>query len=255
MQKSIAMFCFCLMSLFYATLMADAPIPTNNTDQTRIQGIILMPTKIANRKAAPTAKLVAEDHLTRQGAKEEICHVLDVLSTDLCSIVSDPDNHVQRQDAVTKAMEILGKMRSPHATATLVKYIGFPDVSHPEARETTGRISVSGGDLNKTVEQLHPAVPALIAIGEPCVDEVIKKLATTDNNVEIAACEAVLRKLSAVSSISSRLELALESTSANKRAQVQNVIRKLPPPSKQPLSTTALSVNLGKLKGAISVID
>ncbi len=171
--------------------------------------------------------LLAEDPQVQQEAQERILEEQQNLIAQLSAIISDPDNHAHRSNAVAKAMAILGESRDPGSVKVLVTYIGFPYVKHPEAGEYPGPF-VSMGVFNKTIEQLLPAVPALISIGEPCVDEVIKKLEATDSLIyEAAACEAVLKKLSQRPSVRSKLELALEHNKTPKRRNLEHALKSL----------------------------
>jgi hypothetical protein len=189
----------------------DNPMPSNVVDQTRKEAVRL---------------LLSESLDEPERGKQLILEERRELISQLSAIVSDPQNHVRHSYSVEQAMSVLGELRAPEATKVLVTYIGFPHVPHPEAGEYPGP-PFSGGQLNKTIEQLLPAVPALIKIGEPCVDEVIKKLSTTDNLLEIKACQTVLKKLNQPPSVRARLERAIEGAAPRKREQLKKTLEML----------------------------
>ena len=171
--------------------------------------------------------LLAEDPQVQQAAQERILEEQRNLIAQLSAIISDPDNHAHRSNAVAKAMAILGESRSRVGQ-------GFGNLHRVSLCATIPMLANiptqhSGWEsFNKTIEQLLPAVPALISIGEPCVDEVIKKLATTDDGVyEAKACEAVLKKLSQRPSVRSKLERALEHNKTPKRRHLEKALKSL----------------------------
>jgi len=139
------------------------------------------------------------------------------MAADLSKIVAAPKNHVVRSYSVRKAMELLGELRAREGIDVLVTYIGFPTVQHPDAGEYPPK-GASGKNMpppkgspqvTKWLMQRHPAVPALISIGEPCTDAVIHKLCNTDRRFEQSLCILVLKKLQRPASIREKLQLAM----------------------------------------------
>jgi hypothetical protein len=167
---------------------------------------------------AASEQKIAHDHVVKE---------IDSLVSKLCEMVDDRVNHLQRPNAVSSAMTLLGHLRAVRAVDVLVKHIGFPYVGHPVNSGQGGIIGGEGGDLHKATEQRHPAVGALISIGEPCVDRVIRELATTDHVVKVAACEAVLQRLAGKRAIRDKLQETLMGLEGPRHAQVENVIKKL----------------------------
>lgn len=226
-RKPFWMGILCVLATIAAVVAGSPPSEINTADPKPMQGDTPMSTKPGNAKVTQAVQLLlAENPIVQQEAQEQILKERQNLVAQLSAIISDPDNHVHRRAAITKAMAILGESRARGAVKVLVTYIGFPYVKHPEAGEYPGP-PVSGGVFNKTIEQLLPAVPALISIGEPCVDEVIKKLETTDGGYEAKACEAILKKLSQGPSVRSKLERALERNKTPKRIHLEKALKRL----------------------------
>jgi hypothetical protein len=192
-----------------------------------------MPSSIVQRTANQAVGMLASDTLEEpERGKQLILQERTELISQLSAIISDSQNHVRRPDAVEKAMSLLGEFRAPEASKVLVTYIGFPCVKHPEAGEYP-RASGSR-ELRSAVgaiERLLPAVPALMKIGEPCIDEVIKKLSTADHVLEIKACQTVLKNLNEPPSVRAKLERAIEGAAPRKREQLKKTLEMLDLPA------------------------
>jgi len=183
---------------------------------------------LAGEKAMPieaVQMLLSDDVASRNQGYKQIFEERAKLISQLTALISDPENHVRRPASVQTAMWILARLRAPEGVNVLVTYIGFPLVRHPEAPEHP-RL-VTGGMFNKTIGQLLPAVPALIRIGEPCVEQVVNKLATADSVLEIKACQTVLKELSCRRSVRAKLEKAIKGAHPRKRAQLEKALKML----------------------------
>lgn len=189
----------------------DNPMPANNGQRTESKGVRM---------------LLSQNLRERQQGRREISQERAELVSQLSAIIDDPQNHLYRRDAVESAMTLLGELRAPEAVDVLVSHIGFPHVPHPEAGELAC-LEVDGGVFGKTIGQLLPAVPALIRIGEPSVEAVIKRLSTTDNVLEIEACRAVLKKLDQSASLRARLQKALKHAAPAKQEQLKDTLQML----------------------------
>jgi hypothetical protein len=148
-----------------------------------------------NQPAA--ARLLADDAETRDEAKGELLAARADLISALVSIVGDEENQTARPESVRAAMFILGEMRATEAIGVLVANIAFPDTLPPPAAPPPGGF-VGTGSLytirSRPLEQ-WPAVEALTKIGEPCLQPIIGKLATTGDVREMGACIRVLTEL------------------------------------------------------------
>ena len=164
------------------------------------------------------------------------------MTSELSKIVADPENHVYRSESVRKAMSCLGELRALEGIDVLVTYIGFPWVHHPDAGEYPGR-RVGGKNkpplkgspqASKWLKQQLPAIPALINIGEPCIDAVILKLCNTDSILEHKACTAVLKELQQHSSIRQKLQEAIPRVLPRRRFALRKALKAL---DEQPVSS------------------
>lgn len=169
--------------------------------------------------------LLSDDVAKRNQGYKQIFEERAKLISQLTVLISDPDNHVHRPASVETAMWILARLRAPEGVNVLVTYIGFPDVHHPQADEYPG--IVTGGMFNKTTRQRLPAIGALIHIGEPCVDEVVKKLWTTDGGLEADACVEVLKELSQRPSVRAKLQSAIQRSAPRKRESLRKLLKML----------------------------
>lgn len=194
---------------------------------TNFAGESPMPSNVVQRTPNEAIEMLASGNSNEaQQAKEVILEERRELISELSAIISDPQNRVQRRDAVEKAMSLLGELRAPEGVKVLVAHIGFPRERDPETGELAIEV-IHGGMFAKTIDELLPAVGALIDIGEPCIDEVIKKLSTTDDLLEIKACQTVLQKLNQPPSVRARLERAIGGAAPRKQDQLKKTLQML----------------------------
>jgi len=186
-----------------------------------------MPSNVVQRTPHEAVRMLVSDSLDEpERGKQLILEERRELISQLSAIISDPQNHVRRGNAVEKAMFLLGEFRAPEAIKVLVTYIGFPYVNHPGGGQYPGPLETTG-TISKPIEELLPAIPALIKMGEPCIDEVIKKLSTADHVLEIKACQTVLKKVNEPPSVRTKLERAIEGAAPRKREQLRKTLEML----------------------------
>lgn len=174
-----------------------------------------------------TVRMLLSDFKTQEKAKKQILEERKKTISELTAIVADPENHVYRSESVRKAMSCLGELRALEGIEVLVTYIGFPWVHHPDAGEYPGPAVGGRNSPGHPIERLLPAIPALINIGEPCIDAVIRKLCTTDNVLEHKACVAVLKNLEQHPSVREKLERAIKQGKARKPEVLRKALKML----------------------------
>lgn len=157
-------------------------------------GIQLVASGCHKKKAADVVeKLLSEDGQTIVEARDELLATRKDLTGRLISIIEDKKNLQKKQASVEAAMFVLGEIRAVEAIEVLVDHIGYPYVLESPGGQYSA--IVTGGRTGrglKGMQKVCPAVPALIKIGEPCLNGVISKLASTDNTLECRACLSVL---------------------------------------------------------------
>ena len=173
-------------------------------------------------RADPIKLLLSEDTKVRAEGQRRILMQTKTTVSQLAAIIDDPENHVHNSGAVQDAMRTLGALHATEGIDILIAYIGFPLVHHPKAPEYPQ--SVDGGTFGKPIEQLFPAVGALIEIGDPCVPRVIKKLGETKSVLEERACIAVLRRLSARPSVREQLLKAIKRAPPERRENLSKAL-------------------------------
>ena len=207
--------------------------------QTLFAGDNPMPTK-------PVELLLSKNLAMQEQGRRQILEQRAELISQLTAFISDPDNHVaQRRYSVEQAMSMLGELRATQGIKALAAHIGFPHVPHPETGEEIVVI-ITGGMFAKRIDELLPAVPALIKIGEPCVDEVIKKLWTIDGGLEVDGCIEVLKQLSQHPSVRAKLQSAMQRSAPRKGASLQGVLKMLGEDEEEvPGTSSALEPSVG----------
>ncbi len=147
---------------------------------------------------------------------------------ELIKVIETPTFHEQRQ-GVGPAMRILGEMRAVEAVDTLVKYIQYPNVIHPKARQAYVYMQLAGAGDNSTA---LPAIPALIKIGVPSVKPVVKRFADSDDApFAQKACGIVLAELNKKYHIRSAVDAAVEDVVAPERQkEVRQMLQKVAHP-------------------------
>lgn len=128
----------------------------------------------------------------------------------------------------------------------LVSHIGFPEVGVEDDEDSIppiaeGRISPLA--IPTPIERRLPAASALVNIGEPCIDAVIEKIATTDFGTERHACVGVLKRLSGPS-VRARMEQAIQTAPQKKREALKTGLKLL---DEKPLSAEELKEKLEEL--------
>jgi len=169
-------------------------------------------------RRAPVDELFSGDKELRSKAYGKLLKDRSILIEKLCAFVAEPKNHSTHRATVSDAISLLGKLRAIEAAEVLVENIGFPDVMPPDA-DAQPEVIFSFGRL-RPVEERLPAIAALIEIGEPSVDRVIKKMLTTGNLVEYSSCVAVLKGLD-TPSIRAKVERVMPTASADRRAMLK----------------------------------
>lgn len=166
------------------------------------------------------ALLLSEDATQRERAWEQLSRENIDMASKLSAIVRNPEYHIHNRDSVAKAISVLGTSRAVGGIDALVGHIGFPFVKHPQAPDYPLPVGRPGVPL----EQLLPAVSALINIGEPCIDAVIAKLSTTDSILERKACTAVLMKLNRQTTIRAKLRSAIANASPRHQSGLKKAL-------------------------------
>lgn len=165
----------------------------------------------------------------------------DLSACDVSTLIRIVDHPVlQSQDdgLVYAAAGMLGKTKAREAVPALVESIGFPLKKLPCVFEGTPlppslSMEFEFSSHNMSPYSVHPdkmpMVVALMAIGEPCLLEVVSKLSRAEDRVERVACLEVLLSLRTRSLVAELLhrQLAL-SSNARERELLQMAIDKLP---------------------------
>jgi hypothetical protein len=158
------------------------------------------------KRAAPTVKgkggqaelegLLSEDATTIKEAQDKLVAERKALISQLMSVIGEKENRQRRQASVEAAMYVLGEMRAVEAVEVLAEHIGFPYVQEApdEPYAIMGGMGRTGRGW-RGMERASRAVPALIKIGEPCLDKVTDELSETGNINKQWACLAVLVRL------------------------------------------------------------
>ncbi len=192
--------------------------------------------------------LLSDDPAEQERGEAQIVNERANIISQLTNIIPDPKNHLYRKPSVCKAMSILGELRATEGTKVLADNIAFPRLIHPEAEEEGG-LDFDGGMANDSIESLSllPAVKALINIGEPCIDDVIRKLSTADYPLEIKACKIVLGELDRPLAVREGLEKALEGDAQQNREQLLKMLGRGPVMPDE-LSNVSIGMTVEQLK-------
>lgn len=146
---------------------------------------------LKEKKASALERLLSKDGIEIKEAQNQLLAARKDLIARLISIIEDKENRVKGQASVRAAIFLLGEMRSVEAIEALVEHIGFPFVYEGEPMI----VDIEGGMIHrglKGIGKTYPAVSALIKIGEPCLDDVITKISSTDHVSEEKACLGML---------------------------------------------------------------
>lgn len=175
----------------------------------------------------PVELFLSDNAAQRRQGDRQIVEERAKLISQLGAFISDPQNHVRRRRvSVERAMLMLGHFRAPEGIKPLVANITFPYVQGALTGPAVP-IVVTGGTMLRPIVEQMPAVTALVCIGEPCVDEVIKKLGTTDGGIEVDGCMEVLKRLSERPSVRAKLQSALQRSAPRNRAHLEKALKML----------------------------
>ncbi len=175
----------------------------------------------------PVELFLSENAAQREQGDRQIVEERAKLISRLGAFISDPDNHVRRRRAsVERAMLMLGHLHATQGIKPLVAYISFPYLQRPVTEPAIVMI-VTGGTLLRPAVEMQPAISALVCIGQPCVNEVIKKLGTTGDGLEADACMEVLKRLSERPSVRAKLQSALQRSAPRNRTYLQKALKML----------------------------
>ena len=185
--------------------------------------------KLKSSEQDPTK--IVQSLLATHQAKQEILMQIQYqtparrkqIASELAKIVADPQSHRQRPESVKAAISLLGELRATEGVDALATHIGFPFIYHPQA----GRPPFFGVGILYRLEASLPAIPALVSIGEPCIDAVVAKISKTDRVLEQNACIRVLKALSPRSKIREKLQNAISKVPPRRRLALQVALNDL----------------------------
>ncbi len=160
----------------------------------------------------------AKELILKEGTVEEKAHAVSELTT----FIDKPGNYSYRGTTVKAAILTLGELRAREAIDVLVEHIAFPLVPHPKTEELGPVFTPSV--FAKEVRRRLPAVEALIQIGEPCIDEVVGRLAAAESTIEVRACRAVLSELHK-DLVRAELARAIQRAAPSSRAQLKRTLQ------------------------------
>lgn len=145
------------------------------------------------------------------------------------AVIRHEKNRLQRPDSVRRAIRLLGEMRAAEGVDVLAEHIGFPYLA-PFGTPMGG----AGGHqfVDKSPEELFPAIDALLEIGEPSVDPILEKIAKTDSGVELNAYVAVLRGLEKRKNVRDRLARMTENAPPCRQKRLRKAVEWLHDPPK-----------------------
>lgn len=159
-----------------------------------IVSLLSIGTLSGTKKTSTLERLLSNDVNVIEEAKDELIATRKYLIDGLIKIVNQKENRIKREASVRTAIIVLGEMRAVEAVQVLVDNIGFPYVMEPWSEPMPGPPAGMGTivpGLNG-IQKTYPAVGSLVMIGEPCLDAVINKMASTENVNEQKACLGVL---------------------------------------------------------------
>lgn len=165
--------------------------------------------------------LLSDSEAERKRAEKQILSERDILVAALISTIREEDNRFKRPNSVRRAMRLLGQLRAPDGVDVLIEHIGFPIL----AEFGTPRGGTGGGYLvGKSPSELFPAVNALIVIGEPSIQPIIKRIADEDGVVERRAYIEVLRELEKRTAIRERFAQEIEKSSGRCEERLRHAL-------------------------------
>jgi hypothetical protein len=165
-------------------------------------------------------KLRVNDQETRDAAQAAILAAREKTIDALLGFLQERGREGMDTDSVRRAIYLLGEIRATKASYHLVDIIAFPFMNAKAENPEPGP-SVGMGILGKKAEEVLPAVEALIKIGQPCLPDILQKIGSTTNIIEVKACLRVLIVLNGTAHAKEMLEAELHS---NKNAQFHECI-------------------------------
>ena len=198
-------------------------------DQEQIEGVISAAEHWLEERRPAIERLLSGDVQEIRKVRDELLADRADLIARLVSIIQDEDNLRTRYVSVSAAMFILGEMRATEAVEPLVKHIAFPWVVPPGGEPRPG--PPLGSSVVRPwwrAQETHPAVEALVKIGEPCLPEVLNKLASTGGGSEEASCLCLLVGLRERDVVAEILKDAIEKeTDTERRTRLNNSLNRL----------------------------
>lgn len=165
--------------------------------------------------------LLSDSEQERKDAENSILNERNIVVSKLIQIIREEDNRSMRPVSVDRAMRLLGELRAPEGVNVLIENIGFPILfEFGTPRGGTGGNSLVG----KSPAELFPAVNALIAIGEPAIGPILKKIANDDAVVERRALIAVLRELDKKTAIRDQFVREVEKSSGRSQERLRHAL-------------------------------
>jgi hypothetical protein len=165
--------------------------------------------------------LLSDSEQERKNAESQIIKDRNIMVMKLVALIREEDNRFKRPDSVDRAMRLLGEMRAPAGVDILVEHIGFPIL----AEFGTPRGGTGGkSQMGKSPADLFPAVNALIAIGQPSIEPILKKIANDDDVVARRAYIEVLRELENRTAIRKRFVREIEKFSGRPQERLRHAL-------------------------------
>jgi hypothetical protein len=166
--------------------------------------------------------LLSDSEQERREAENEILNARNMVVSSLIQIIREEDNRSMRPVSVDRAMRLLGELRAPEGVNVLIENIGFPILfEFGTPRGGTGGNSLIG----KSPAELFPAVNALIAIGEPAIGPIIKRIAENqDSVIKRRAYIEVLRELDKKTAIRDQFVREIEKSSGRPQERLRHAL-------------------------------
>lgn len=173
--------------------------------------------------------LLSDSPQVRDDAESLIIGERKMITKELITLIRDKKNWLRHPDSVRRAMHTLGEMRATEGIDVLVEHVIYPLTFELD----TAPGLVGGNRLtDKSASELFPAVNALVAIGEPTVDAIVKRIPKTDSWQELAAYSSVLGKLEKRANVRERLDRAVQTAPASRRNGLQRYLQWFDEPDK-----------------------
>jgi len=183
--------------------------------------VLTPPTTPAQEAVHVLRGLLSDSEQVRKDAEKEIIKERTSTVAELVRMIRDEENRLQRPDSVDRAMRLLGELRATEGIDVLIEHMGFPILA-----EFGTPMGITGGGylVGKSPAELFPAVNALIAIGEPSVGPILKRIAENDSVVERRAFVAVLRELEKRTAIREQFVREVTKSSGRPKERLQHAL-------------------------------